>query len=575
MAGAMQKIAVIADPHFHDIARRPGGHADARPAIRTLADTVESTRVFNESYAALPALLDDVVARGIGIAVVAGDLTDDGQAHTVDVATALLRDYSARHGLRFFATPGNHDLYAVHGRHQSKRFLNPDGTHTLVTSDATAPQGDSVARVVTEAMYCGGYESALRAMAPFGFFRDRRDLHWESPFGADDRLEARTFEIRSADGQTRRRMIDASYLVEPVPGLWLLSIDANVFEPRNGDLDPAMERSYIDSADAGWNSMLRNKPFIFDWMRDVVQRATEGGKQLLAFSHYPMLDTLGDTAEEEARLFGDTSFLRRTPGAAVARAVAETGIKVHFSGHLHVNDTAFFRDGGRFLVNISVPSMVAFPPAYKIVGHEGDRMCIETVTVADAPGFDAAFDLYRAEKGRTRVDHREIVDAASHADFLSRHVARVAAERHLPREWPKDLARLVPQLNLADLWRIADVPRPLAADEVTAGAMAPSVPGLAGIGFIDLVADWYRLRSARELALDVIPPQRLAAYDLVIDRYAAGAWDEGSIQGRIAGFLRILAGYLASYPSRDFVVDLVDGTITGVARDIGAESAVR
>jgi hypothetical protein len=302
----------------------------------------------------------------------------------------------------------------------------------------------------------------------------------------------------------------------------------------------------------------------------VVQRATEGGKRLLAFSHYPMLDTLGDTVEEEARLFGDTSFLRRTPGAAVARAVAETGIKVHFSGHLHVNDTAFFREGSRFLVNVSVPSMVAFPPAYKIVGHEGDRMCIETVTVADAPGFDAAFDFYRAEKGLTGVDRGEILDAASHADFLSRHVARVTAERHLPREWPKDLARLVPHLNLADLWQIADVLRPLAADEVTAGAMVPSAPGLAGIGFIDLVADWYRLRSARELALDVIPPQRLAAYSLLIDRYAAGARDEGSIQGRIAGFLRILAGYLASYPSRDFVVDLADGTITSIPRDIGA-----
>ena len=53
--------------------------------------------------------------------------------------------------------------------------------------------------------------------------------------------------------RTVRRMIDASYLVEPVDGLWLLSIDANVFEPRDGDLDPAAEASYIDSTDAGWN----------------------------------------------------------------------------------------------------------------------------------------------------------------------------------------------------------------------------------------------------------------------------------------------------------------------------------
>ena len=62
--------------------------------------------MFNESFAALPALLDDIVARGIRLVAVLGDLTDDGQAATMRSSVALLDRYRERHGLRFFATPG-------------------------------------------------------------------------------------------------------------------------------------------------------------------------------------------------------------------------------------------------------------------------------------------------------------------------------------------------------------------------------------------------------------------------------------------------------------------------------------
>src|SRR5690606_39128897 len=101
---------------------------------------------------------------------------------------------------------------------------------------------------------------------------------------------------RSSDlGRIRRRMIDASYLVEPVEGLWLLSLDANVFEPRNGAHDPVPEASYHDSTDAGWNAMLRHKPFVLEWASWVAARARAAGKHLLVFSHYPMIDSMHGT----------------------------------------------------------------------------------------------------------------------------------------------------------------------------------------------------------------------------------------------------------------------------------------
>ena len=238
-------------------------------------------------------------------------------------------------------------------------------------------------------------------------------------------------------------MIDASYLVEPVEGLWLLSIDANVFEPRDGDLDPTAEASYIDSTDAGWNAMLRHKPFMLDWMaRGGRTRPRRLGKRLLAFSHYPVLDLLGSTLADEARIFGETSFIRRAPGAEIARAAALTGIKVHFSGHLHVNDTARWREGSDFLVNVSVPSMVGFPPGYKIALFEGNNLHVATVALPDVSGHDRAFAAYRAEIAGDGPEHAALPAASSHGDFLSRHLAEIVRHRYLPREWPADLAAM-------------------------------------------------------------------------------------------------------------------------------------
>ncbi|KQU72802.1 hypothetical protein ASC75_03680 [Aminobacter sp. DSM 101952] len=558
------KIAVIADPHFHDIDYRQSVGRGDRVAVRTLADTNASTRVFNESFHAAKALLDDIVRRGISLVIVAGDLTDDGQQSTMAAATALLADYSRRFGLRFVATAGNHDLYASHGRHQSKRFLNADGSHTLVTSDPAMAHGDSVERIVSDEMYCGGYGSAIPAMGAYGFFRSEDDRHWECPFGTDDRLEARTFEIASADGRTVRRMVDASFLVEPVDGLWLLSIDANVFEPKDGDLDERLEKSYHDSTDAGWNAMPRNKGFVLDWMKSVAARARASGKRLIAFSHYPAIDPLNGSSADEAKLLNDTSFLRRTPLPEASRAVAATGIKVHLSGHLHINDTAVFRDGDDWLVNIAVPSMVGFPPAYKVLEIDDRRLEVETVVVADVPGHDAAFAYYRVEAAREGTS-AAVTEATSHADFLSRHLAEMVRHRYLPKEWPRDLAALVPHVNLGDLERLAEAASPSSVTDALP-LLAPSVR-MAGddwraLPFFEMIVDWYRLRKGREVALDFIDPLRIAAYRHLAARFAAGAWPEGCLQDRLASFMRMMMDWLASAPSRDFAVDLVTGEVT-------------
>ncbi len=102
-----------------------------------------------------------------------------------------------------------------------------------------------------------------------------------------------------------------------------------------------------------------------------------------------------------------------------------------------------FRENDAFLVNIAVPSMVGFPPAYKIATFREQALEIETVTIANVPYFDAAFAPYRAEAANTVKNFEHLLEAKDHADFLSRHLAEMVRHRYLPREWPADLARLV------------------------------------------------------------------------------------------------------------------------------------
>ncbi|HTM77796.1 MAG TPA: metallophosphoesterase family protein, partial [Devosia sp.] len=390
----MSRIAILADAHFHDIAFDPDGAGAPYPALRTLADSIESTRIFNESGAALVAALDLIVARGIALVVIVGDLTDDGQVFNWRAVNALLDRYRAR-GLRFYATPGNHDLFAMAGRHHAKRFLRPDGSSQMVSSDHSIG-----ADLVAPEMFCPGYPEALALMRELGYAPGAADLHWETPFGTDPLWSSRLYDAVSPDGGTVMPMVDASYLVEPVDGLWLLSLDANIYRPNDAADRATGVPPVRDCTEIGWNAALADKPHLLAWATDIARRARAQDKALIVFSHYPVVDPLGGSGLDEQRLLGDTGFVRRMPAPDVAAAFAATGIGVHFSGHWHINNTASHHDAGGSIVNIAVPSLVAFPAAFKIVELRDGHMAIETVPLAEVPGFDAAFAGYAAEARR-------------------------------------------------------------------------------------------------------------------------------------------------------------------------------
>ena len=520
----MIRLAVIADPHFHDCSWIPKNSA-LPGAIRSYADTIDSTRVFNESGPAFRAALETSVAQGARLVILIGDLTDDGQDPNIHGAMSLLADYRRRHGLRVFATPGNHDLFAIHGRPQVKTFVAADGRPVAVGS-ASSPDAATL-----------GTLPALQKMARLGYQPDPADLHWETPFGTDPGWKARSYDVASPDGGEICRMIDASYLVEPVAGLWLLSIDANVCVPRNGATDFSDPAQFHDPTDGGWSAVLRHRAHLLPWMKDVAQRARASGKQLIAFSHYPALDPLGNASADEVALFGRTDLAHRAPGNDVAMAFAATGVGLHFSGHLHVNDTARHSGPeGRFL-NIAVPSPVGFPPAMKLAEIAPDSITLRTLSLANVPAHDAAYVAYRSEVGFARLPAPDATRAADYGAFMDCHLRAVVSRRYIPREWPADMAGFVGTRRMADLLTLIGV-----------DGQAPDIPLLA------FAEDWYRLRNGGEAAAGYIPADRLAFYRLLCARLPVS--DGTGMPARFVALLRILGAYLDRLPNADFVVHL-------------------
>ncbi len=214
------RVALIADAHFHDPFGDFGVGVDlgrGRMALRPWSQVETAARVVNEAAAALTAALDRVLDVGVRHVVLAGDYTDDGQQETTRRLAALLARYTAL-GLRFYAIPGNHDLYGPHGKHTSTQVVTAPGQSVLISSD---PNMEGA--ILTPAMRCGGMPDALLPMAAHGLFRDPRDLHWESPFGVSDAPHARMYLAHAADGSVSQPLMDASYLVEPDP--WVVAVD--------------------------------------------------------------------------------------------------------------------------------------------------------------------------------------------------------------------------------------------------------------------------------------------------------------------------------------------------------------
>lgn len=347
---------------------------------------------------------------------------------------------------------------------------------------------------------------------------------------------------------------DASYLVEPVDGLWLLAIDGGVYLPK----EMKDGKWTYQGSSAGYNLVLKHKPFLLPWVRKVVEEARKRHKTLVAFSHYPLVDFNDGVSESVRRMWGDRRFdLHRVPEAEVSEAFLQAGLRLHFAGHMHVNDTGIWEGkDGKHLYNIQVPSIATYVPAYKILTIESDEVFrVETVTLDTVPGFDSLFPLYWAEyqsdslRGHSPVWNKEILSARTYGEFCDYQFRDLVRLRFIPRDLPES-------------WR--------ACLDFTGARMLEAVSGedksddadWTDWCMKDLVLDLYRLRYAERLALKDIPETRLAVYRYLFDRARISTFRSAEVE-MVKGLGTLFLAFLNGEPCQNFVIDLEKDTITG------------
>ncbi len=665
------KVAFMPDIHFHDVYGvfedgsfdgLPNSISGKNATIRTMQAQMNSTRLFNENYFAIIAALDDVVARGIKYVALPGDFSDDGQPIHMRGLVSIFDQYREQHGLEFFAAPGNHDparpftIDAGKGGPTSGGdggFLGEGGeeirifsTGHKVCTDENADNSE-MTTICTDEIVEWGYSEIMDILGHHGFFPQPEYIYYETPFSSDEARVNYSFELAQEEAAFKKRHFeichqgtggdykedhytdcswipDSTYLVEPVEGLWLMAIDANVYKPKEGRGDNSTDGDDFDgSSNAGYNMMLTHKEHVIEWIEDTVKAAKEQNKVLFSFSHFPMTDFYNQASEEIEDIFGSNE-LRREPEDDTSKALAQTGLSIHVGGHMHFNDTGMKQyeiDGETYtLFNIQAPSLAGYIPAYKILEIKANNQVeVETAIIEDVPRFDELFEHYAEEQAHLQAIDKEdrwdadILTAENYYELTDWHIRELTRLRFLPRDWPEDIKTMIfnmdgdQMLTLSQLEtditvcqlryalsKVSDVEpcseatsedetlKQFLLDWATAKVKARELARSEGLTLAhfalwsgqDLAEDFYRLRNADELAFRDIDSDRLVQYKLLsetlseieievsIESADAGDTTVGDVfKTRFGTLFYIIDRFATGQASDNFLIDVEHGEL--------------
>ena len=166
-----------------------------------------------------------------------------------------------------------------------------------------------------------------------------------------------------------------SYVAEITPELWLLMIDASIYEPK-----PSVDG--------------RLKKETRGWIEGVLDMAREKKKLVIAAMHHGLLENFPDQAKLLDRFVIDDY-------EYIARFLALNGVKTIFTAHFHVQDitSKIFDDkeGNYFIYDIETGSTVTWPCYYRVVEITDDKMIIRSKKIDSIPSVKGSFQDYARE----------------------------------------------------------------------------------------------------------------------------------------------------------------------------------
>ena len=296
------KFIAFSDAHFYDTSLGTTGKA--------FEDYLEDDRkLLSDSLDILDSAVEAMSQEKADFVIIPGDLTKDGEKSGHMRFSEYLKKLE-QSGKKVFVIPGNHDInnsYAV-------KYLD-DKTERVenITPDE-----------FSEIYKDYGYSEAL--------YRDKDSL---------------------------------SYVAEPVPGLWLLAMDACRYrENENGN----------ESVTAG-----RFNDSTLSWIEAILAKAVEQKKAVIGFMHHGILEHY----EGQKKYYGAYVVENND---AVAKMFASYGMKMVFTGHYHAQDITkkSWKDDSpnRFLFDIETGSLLTYPCPYRIATISDNQINIKTIPIS-------------------------------------------------------------------------------------------------------------------------------------------------------------------------------------------------
>ena len=352
----------------------------------------------------------------------------------------------------------------------------------------------------------------------------------------------------------------------------MLALDANVYIPgKKAGSDPD-NPNYYGGAGRGYNYVLSHKKHLIPWVEEVAGLARKLDKTLIVFSHYPMVEFNDDASSQLHQLLGpDAMQLYRVPEEEVARIFADAGVRVHFGGHMHINDTGIRNTpDGNSLVNVQIPSLAAYIPAYKLLTiRDSEVFEVETIVIDSVPRFNEMFEFYLQEyefleqSASPTIWDKDILKATSYREFTGWHLKELVRLRFLPGEWPSDFRDWILGMSGEDLMSLAP-----------GSHLALLEQSIEWTGF-DLLYDFYRLRNADRLALQDIGAERLSQYELWCESLLADSVGHAVEEEALFLNLQKLAGifqlFLNGAPADHFSIDLNSGAVKDLTLEVNKQ----
>lgn len=320
------KIAVISDLHYF------------APELGTSGAAFEEYLNFDrkliaESSEIAKAAIEEIKNSSAEIILISGDLTKDGEKLSHEQVAALLSDLEAA-GKKVYVTPGNHDI--------------------------NNPQAMS---------YAGDNAIPVDYVTPKEFKKLYKDFGYS--------------EARAKDPNS------LSYVVEPVKGLWLISMDACQYNTNVEDGNPKIAGAF--SAET------------LEWLEEQIEKGCSQGKKVIGMSHHGIVEHFQFQNElfDEYVIDGTADPSDADDWKVVADKLADAGMQAVFTGHFHANDIVkYTTDKNKSIYDIETGSLVTYPNSYRLLELTPDNeISIQTHHI-EAINYDTGnktFPVYAQE----------------------------------------------------------------------------------------------------------------------------------------------------------------------------------